>query len=160
MLHVNLEQDENGLNDTSKTELVRSAHKSWLKQGWAPKTGLNKHRLFLTKSQTSSLLHNNSIINDGKDLNLTSLQHNKEYQTVLTQTLYGDPTSDNSTSKVQTSSQSSRAKLLQNGSTSCAKRVKNDEKARNYILGACELFPETPVLVDFTQFSIFENTGT
>ena len=29
------------------------------------------------------------------------------------------------------------------------------ENSRKYILGASELFPETPVLVDYTQFDIF-----
>jgi len=33
----------------------------------------------------------------------------------------------------------------------------NAKKERMYILGACDLFPETPVLVDFTKFSLFSD---
>lgn len=36
----------------------------------------------------------------------------------------------------------------------------NAKKERKYVLGACELFPETPVLVDFTKFSIFSDAKT
>lgn len=59
-LQVNLE-NSNSLNDASKTELVKSAHKSWLKQGWTPKAGLNKHRLFLTKTKATILNSNRSL---------------------------------------------------------------------------------------------------
>ena len=54
------------------SDLVKNATKSWTREGWTPKTGLNKHRLFLTK--TSSEANTSGI------------------KTILTQTLYGDPT--------------------------------------------------------------------
>ena len=36
----------------------------------------------------------------------------------------------------------------------------NAKRERKYVLGACELFPETPVLVNFTKFSIFSDQKT
>jgi len=60
----------------------------------------------------------------------------------MTSTLVGDPLAP-----VQ--SQSDKAKQMQLGGKSDIKCT------RSYMLGACELFPDTPVLVDFTQFSLF-----
>lgn len=75
-LQVNLE-NSNNLNDASKTELVKSAQKSWLQQGWTPKAGLNKHRLFLTKTQTTILNSNKSA--QTLDQNQQQVEKNKEY---------------------------------------------------------------------------------
>lgn len=62
--------------------LVKTAKKGWQKQGWTPKAGLNRHRLFVTKTST----------------------HSNDYQTILTQPLYGDPTG--------ASTQAERSKLM------------------------------------------------
>lgn len=96
--------------------LVKNAKKGWAENGWTPKANLSKHRLFLTKTKSQS----------------------RDFKTIITQPLYGDPTGPQTTLE--------RARQMQLGER---------EKARKYILGACELFPDTPVLVDFTQFDLF-----
>ena len=62
----------------------------------------------------------------------------QNFKTILTEQIYANPNKPKSMKE--------RVKQLYMGET---------KKERKYIMGACELFPETPVLIDFTHFDLF-----
>lgn len=85
---------------------------------------------------------------------------------MLTQTLYGDPTNGRGQGFTDAGAVARAPQKCDSTSLTLELQPLQSEadkpkasSARKYILGACELFPETPILVDFTQFTIFAATA-